>query len=123
MRRFAMKTLLLALAAIFLAAPAAAGPCADKIAGLQARYDAAPLAQGAAPVDNSAAGAETADAKLHHQPAPANAADADDPAMSAQSVRDAKFKVAMEEATAAEHSGDEGTCETAAARAEQALGR
>ncbi len=118
-----MKAMIVALTAISVAAPAAAGPCAEKIAALQSRYDAAPLAQGEAPVDNGAGGAETATAKLHHQPAPANAADADDPAMSAQSIRDARFKVAMEEATAAEDSGDEATCEAAAARAERALGR
>jgi len=116
-----MKTILLALAAISLAAPAAAGPCAEKIARLQSRYDAAPLAKGAEPLGGLAPAAETAGAKLHHQPAPASAADADDPAMSAQSIRDARFKVAIDEARAAEDSGDEPTCEAAAARAERAL--
>ena len=43
--------------------------------------------------------------------------------MSEKTTRDAQFKVAMEQATAAEHSGDEATCETATARAEHALAR
>jgi hypothetical protein len=120
-----MKTVLLTCAALALATPAFAGPCAEKITHLQSRYDSAPIAQGEAPVAEatgatSAAG-ESIGAKLHHQPAPASAADANDPAMSERSTRDARFKVAMEEATAAEDSGDEPTCESAAARAAQAL--
>ena len=119
-----MKPLFLILTLLALATPALAGPCAEKISQLQSRYDSAPLAQGEAPVPTGtpAAGESTA-AKLHHQPAPASAADANDPAMSESTTRDAQFKVAMEEATAAEHSGDEPTCETAAARAEHALAR
>ena len=121
-----MKTLLLTCAALAVATPAFAGPCAEKISQLQSRYDSAPLAQGEAPVAaaTSAAGTEeTTGAKLHHQPAPASAADSKDAPMSEASTRDARFKVAMEEATAAEHSGDEPTCESAAARAARALAR
>jgi hypothetical protein len=116
-----MKTILLALAAVALAGPAAAGPCAVRIAQLQARYNAAPLLKGAEPFDKGVTGTETAAALLHHQPTPASTADADADALSPASVRNARFKIEIEQAIAAEHAGDEATCEASATQAERAL--
>ena len=115
-----MNVPILALLALTLAGAAQAGPCGDKIARLQARYDSAPPVAEAqtAPV---ATASETTGAKLHHQPAPASGADANAAADSPASVRSAKFKVAIEEAIAADHAGHADICETAAARAESAL--
>jgi hypothetical protein len=122
-----MKTLLIiGFAAALTSTSALASPCSIKIAQLQARYDASPIAAGAAPVaaaTNAVGATETVDAKLHHQPSAGSAADADDPAMSEASVRDADFKVQMEQAKAALNSGDEPNCEASAAKAERALAR
>jgi hypothetical protein len=115
-----MKAVLLALAALPLAGGAFASPCGDKIASLQKRYDAAPIVAGAAPVSGPAGGAaETASAKLHHQPAAASPADAKDPAMSQASVRNAQFRDYMTEAKAADDSGDASTCESSVAKAQR----
>ena len=118
-----MKVLMFVVAALPFAETATASPCGEKIAALQRRYDAAPLASGAQPVDAPATGAETTGAKLHHQPAPASAADAKDPALSDLSVRDAQFKDAMEQAKAADDSGDVATCQASARTAERLLSR
>ncbi|MDE3176175.1 MAG: hypothetical protein KGM15_08750 [Pseudomonadota bacterium] len=111
--------LTLAGAALTLAGAALASPCGDEIARLQARFDAA-----APDATVRAAGvSESTDAKMHHQPTPASAADAKDAADSAASVRDARFEVAIEEARAANDAGDAATCRTAVARAKAALSR
>ena len=107
-----MNVPILALSALALAGAAQASPCGDKIAKLESRYEAA------APV---ASGTETTAAKLHHQPTPASIGDASADADSPASVRDARFKVAIEEARAADHAGDASICEGAVARAEAAL--
>ena len=115
-----MNVPILALTALTLAGAAQASPCGDKIASLQSRYDAA-SPPGEAAAATVAAGAETTAAKLHHQPAPASDADANAAADSPASRRSAKFKVAIEEARAADHAGDVATCEVSVARAETAL--
>lgn len=118
-----MKAYLYALLALPLATGALASPCGDKLKQLQSRYDAAPIISGSGPVGTPATGAETAEARLHHQPAAANPADANAAPLSQASIRDARFRNAMAEAQAADDSGDAKTCETSMRQAEQALNR
>ena len=117
-----MKSLVPFLFALGLCGAAQATPCGDRIAELQQRFDSAPPLAGSQTKSETPA-STTVDAKLHHQPAPADGADAAAPADSPASRRDGAFKVRIEEARAADHAGDEATCEKAAAAAEGALSR
>jgi hypothetical protein len=116
-----MKCLLIGLGALVIAHAAAASPCGDRIAKLQARSDAAATS----PSDTtSTAGsaAETADAKLHHQPTVA-AGSVNASADSEAALRNARFQNDLFNAQAAEHSGDMAACESAANAAEKELPR
>ena len=114
-----MNVPLFALLALTLAGAAQASQCGEKVARLQARYDAAPPVAGAQPAPG-AAGAETTAGNCTASPSPASGADANAAADSPASLRDAKFKVEIEEARAAD-ADDAATCDSAAARAESAL--
>ena len=116
-----MKALILVVAALSFAETALASPCGEKIAALQKRYDAAPLASGSPPVAAAPDAAESTGAKLHHQPTPASPADANESPLSDASVRDAQFRDAMEQARAADDSGDAATCEQSVATAQRLL--
>jgi len=118
-----MKALILVVAALSFAGTAAASPCGEKIAALQKRYDAAPLVAGSPPVGAAPDAAESTGAKLHHQPAAASPADANDSPLSDASVKDAQFRDAMEQARAADDSGDAATCQASVATAARLLGR
>ena len=108
-------TLLAALAAMAFATPAAASPCGERIAVLEKRAGAAasPDLQGTAP--------ETTGAMLHHQPTVGSVAGAEKSADSPEAVRAARFQVYIEQARAADHSGDARECEASANEAEKAL--
>jgi hypothetical protein len=108
-------TFLAALAALALAAPAAASPCGERIAALEKRAGAAasPDLQGTAP--------ETTGALLHHQPTVGAVAGAERSADSPESVRTAKFQVDIEQARAADDSGDAKECEASANEAQKQL--
>ena len=112
-----MKSLLIAVGALVFAQSAAASPCGDRIAKLQAQ--AGGRASAADPASTAGSGAETADAKLHHQPTAATAGDASSPAMSEDSLRSARFQNDLFQAQAAEHSGDVAACEAAVTAAER----
>ena len=111
-----MKTVFLAaLAALALTAPAAASPCGERIAALEKRAGAS------APADLSGTAAETTGARLHHQPTVGSVEGAEKSADSPEAVRSAKFQVAIEQARAADDSGDAKECEASANEAEKAL--
>jgi len=115
-----MKIHLLALVALVFAPAAQASPCKARIDALQARFNAAPPVEGAAPVGGTAA-PETADAKLHRQPTAASAADGGAAPDSPQTLRDARIRNRLFDAQAAENSGDVAACEAAVAAAEREL--
>ena len=115
-----MRTLIAALALLAFAPAAGASPCKARIDALQARFNAAPPTPGAAPIGGAAA-TESADAKLHHQPTAASAADAGTVADSPQTLRDARVRNDLFDAQAAEDSGDVAACEAAVAAAEKEL--
>jgi hypothetical protein len=115
-----MKAIVIALCGLALAGAAHASPCGQKIAALQTRFahthatgDAAPDLAGTAP--------ETAAARLHHQPTEGSVTAAEGQADSSASQRAAHFQVEIEEARAAEDSGDVRGCEAAVAQAEKSL--
>jgi len=111
-----MKTLFLAaFASALVAAPAAASPCGERIASLEKRAgtSASPSLQGTAP--------ETTGAMLHHQPTAGAVAGAQRSADSPEATRKAKFEVFIEQARAANNSGDARECEASASEAEKAL--
>jgi hypothetical protein len=112
-----MKTLFLVLGALCLAGTAEASPCAKKIAMLRAQHHSA---------DSDANVGESVDAMLHHQPTGSSvsgAGAAADSKSAEAADRDAHFEIGMEEAQAAEDSGDDAGCEAAIAKAVRALGR
>ncbi len=114
-----MKSLYLVLGALCLAGAAQASPCGNQIAALEAQHKSGP-----APGGGSAS--ESVDAMLHHQPtasAVGGAGAAADSADSKRADRDAHFEVEIEQAKAAEDSGDVAGCEAAIAEARKALGR
>lgn len=117
-----MKALILALGAFAFSQAAAASPCGERIAALETRFNAAPPAAGAQPIGTGGAAAvETTGAKLHHQPGAASAPDADLSPDSEASRRSAHFKVLIEQARAADNSGDARECEASANEAAKAL--
>ena len=104
------------VAALCLAGLAQASPCARQIAALQARH-AGPAAGDAA---------ESVDAMMHRQPTASSvsgAGPAADSADSKRAERDAHFEIEIEQAKAADDSGDVAGCEAAVAEARKALGR
>ena len=112
-----MKALYLALGALCLAGAAQASPCAKQIAALEAQHKSGP-----APTAGSAA--ESVAATLHRQPTVASvegAGPAADAANSKQAERDAHFEIEIEQAKAAEDSGDVAGCEAAVGEARKAL--
>ncbi len=112
-----MKALFLAFGALCLAEAAQASPCAKQIADLEARHKS-----GSAP-DIGSSG-ESVDAMLHHQPTASSVGDAGaDSVDSKQAERDAHFQIEIEQAKAAENSGDVAGCEAAVAEARKALAR
>jgi hypothetical protein len=111
-----MKRVIIALGALVFAQAAAASPCGDKIARLQSRSSAASA------TTTSGGAAESADAKLHRQPAAA-AGSVSGSADSEAALREARFQNDLFNAQAAEHSGDMAGCEAAAAAAEKELRR
>ncbi len=116
-----MKALVIFAGALVLANAAAASPCGERVNALESRFNAAPPVAGAQPAGTDATAVETTGAKLHHQPGAASAADADASADSASSRRSAHFKVLIEQARAADDSGDAKECEASATEAEKAL--
>jgi hypothetical protein len=118
-----MKPFVLALCGFALVGAANASPCGEKIAALQQRYDKLQSAGVVSP-DPAVSGAtapETTGALLHHQPTAASVAGAENSADSRAATKAAKFQVDIEQARAAEDSGDFQGCESAAADAEKAL--
>lgn len=114
-----MKAIFLVLGALCLAGAAQASPCAKQIADLEARHESGPA-------PDAGSTGESVDAMLHHQPtassvsgagAAANAAD------SKRAERDAHFEIEIEQAKAAEDSGDVAGCQAAVAEARKALAR
>ena len=114
-----MKLVLIAIVALALASSASASPCADKIAKLQARFDAS--APAAANPIGGATAPESDAAKLHHQPTAATAGDASGSPDSETTLKRARFQNDLFNAQAAEHSGDVKGCEAAVAAAEKDL--
>ena len=112
-----MKSLLIAVGALVFAQSAAASPCGDRIARLQAQAGGASAVTD--PASTSGAGAETADAKLHHPPAAATAGDAGSAADSEATLRNARFQNDLFQAQAANDSGDAAACEAAVTAAER----
>ena len=113
-----MKSLYLVLGALCLAGAAQASPCGKQIAALEAQHKSGPAPGGGA--------GESVDAMLHHQPtasAVGGAGAAADSADSKRAERDAHFEIEIEQAKAAEDSGDVAGCEAAVAEARKALGR
>jgi hypothetical protein len=115
-----MKCLLIGLGALVLAQSAAASPCGDRIARLEARSDAA--SSDANPTSTAGSAAESADAKLHHQPVPA-AGGVSGSSDSETALRNARFQNDLFNAKAAEDSGDMAACEAAVSAAEKELPR
>jgi hypothetical protein len=115
-----MKFLAIGFCALAFAQGAAASPCADRIAKLQARFDAAAPAQGAKPLDAPSA-PTTADAKLHRQPSAASVGDANASADSPTTLKHARFQNDIFRAQAAENAGDISECMAAASDAEKDL--
>jgi hypothetical protein len=119
-----MKILAMALGAMAFAQAAAASPCGDRIAKLQAQYDAAkPAAAADVPVGAAGVAAETTQARLHHQPSAATPGDALNSPNSEAALRNARFRNDMFNAQAAEDSGDVAGCEAALAAAQKELPR
>ena len=115
------RWILAALGAALLAAPAAASPCGDRIAELEKRFgDNTPAVEAAKP-DLKGSAPETTGAMLHHQPTAGSVAGAQASADSPDAVRAAKFQVAIEQARAADHSGDAKECEASANEAQKQL--
>jgi hypothetical protein len=112
-----MKAHFLLFGALCFAGAAQASPCAKQIADLEARHKSGP-----AP-DAGSAG-ESVDAMLHHQPTAnsvGGAGAAADSVDSKQADRDAHFEIEIEQAKAAEDSGDVAGCEAAVREARKAL--
>ena len=110
-----MKALFLAFGALCLAGAAEASPCAKRIADLEARH------KSGSALDAGSAG-ESVDAMLHHQPTASSVGGAGaDSTDSKQVERDAHFEIEIEQAKAAENSGDVAGCEAAVAEARKAL--
>jgi hypothetical protein len=112
-----MKALYLVLGALCLGGAAEASPCAQQIAALEAQHKSGP-APGAGSASESAA------ALLHRQPTAASvngAGAAADSADSKRADRDAHFEIEIEQAKAAQDSGDVAGCEAAVAQARKAL--
>ena len=118
-----MKVLILALGALCVAQAANASPCAERVASLQQRFsDNHPAGSGSVSgTTEGATATETTGAKLHHQPTEASVAGAETKADSQASTRAAHFQVLIDQALAAEHSGDAKECEASANEAEKAL--
>jgi len=112
-----MRFLLIAVGALVFAQSAAASPCGDRIARLQAEAGGASAATDTASTAGSAA--ETEAAKLHHQPTAATAGDASSPADSDATLRNARFQNDLFQAQAANDSGDAAACEAAVTAAER----
>ena len=110
-----MKCLLFGLCALAFTQAASASPCGDRIARLEAHTDSASSA--ADPTTTTGGGAETADAKLHHQPTAAGSVSASGDSEAA--LRNARFQNDLFNAKAAEDSGDVAACESAVAAAER----
>lgn len=113
-----MRSLFLALAALCLAGAAQASPCAQQIADLEAKHGAG------SPAPNAGSSGESVDAMLHHQPTASSVTGAGPAANAADSKRaerDAHFEIEIEQAKAAEDSGDVAGCEAAVAEARKAL--
>jgi hypothetical protein len=113
-----MKALVIIVGALAVAHAAEASPCGEKIAALQARFSASPAA-----ADPAIAGTETesVDAKLHHQPTAGSVATAEASADSEAARRSAHFQIEIEQAQAADDSGDARSCEEAVVEAQKAL--
>ncbi|HXT09541.1 MAG TPA: hypothetical protein VN715_21710 [Roseiarcus sp.] len=112
-----MKALYLALGALCLAGAAEASPCAKQIAALEAQHKSGPAL-------DAGSSSESVAALLHRQPTASSvngAGAAADAADSKQAERDAHFEIEIEQAKAAEDSGDTGGCEAAVAEARKAL--
>jgi len=112
-----MKSLLIAIGALVFAQSAAASPCGDRIAKLQA--EAGSRASATDTTSTAGSATETADAKLHHQPAAATAGDAGSAADSEATLRNARFQNDLFQAQAANDSGDAAACEAAVTAAER----
>ncbi len=109
-----MKTLLLVFAALTYASAAAASSCGDKIADLEARSQKSPPAADSMSL-------ESTDAKLHHQPTAGSVGDASASADSPATRRSAHFQILIEQALAADHSGDIAECEASVREAQKTL--
>ena len=115
-----MKALVIALFGLSFATAAEATTCAAKIAAAEAHYQKSQAA-GIVGAGSSGSAPESTDAKLHHQPTAGSVAGAESSADSSAADRAAIFSVAIEQAKAAENSGDVSGCESAVADAEKAL--
>jgi hypothetical protein len=113
-----MKALILILGALCFAGAAQASPCAKQIADLEAKHGSG------SPAPTGGSASESVDATLHHQPTASSvngAGAAADSADSEAARRDAHFEIEIEQAQAAEDSGDVAGCEAAVAEARRAL--
>jgi hypothetical protein len=115
-----MKSFILATCILAIAGVAEASPCSQKVAALQARFEAE-HPSGAASPGTEADAPESIAAKLHHQPTEESVAGAESKADSAAEERSAHFQIEIEQAQAAADSGDEAECERSAAEAQRAL--
>jgi len=115
-----MKSFILATCLLAVAGVAVASPCSERVAALQARFEAE-HPSGAASPGTEADAPESVAAKLHHQPTEESVAGADSKADSAAEARSAHFQIEIEQAQAAADSGDEAECEKSAAEAQRAL--
>jgi hypothetical protein len=115
-----MKAFVLGLSVLAFAGAAQASPCSEKIAALQSRYETAKAAGVVTPGPDATA-PETTSAKLHRQPTVGSVAHAEAKADTEADQREAHFQIKMDEARAAENSGDARTCEAAVAEAEKSL--
>jgi hypothetical protein len=115
-----MKSVILATCILAIAGVAEASPCSEKVAALQARFQAEHPSGAAAPGTEADAPESTA-AKLHRQPTEASVANAESKADSSAEQRSAHFQIEIEQAQAAADSGDEAECEKSAAEAQRAL--
>jgi hypothetical protein len=115
-----MKSFILATCILAIAGAAEASPCSEKVAALQARFEAE-HPSGAATPGTDADAPESVAAKLHHQPTEESVAGAESKADSAAEERSAHFQIEIEQAQAAADSGDEAECERSAAEARRAL--
>jgi len=115
-----MKCFVLATCILAIAGVAEASPCSERVAALQARFQAE-HPSGAASPGTEADAAETTAAKLHHQPTEESVANAESKADAAADARSAHFQIEIEQAQAAADSGDEAECEKSVAEAQRAL--